>query len=171
GLVLLLLSAFVSAASAALNSLGEWRLRQLWEGNDEPNGALALFESNPQRFTATLLISRTALNVALATLGVVTGLQLAVGTNVGPWTAAIYAAVVSGLLILVLCELIPRSMAVPNALRVARLVIRPVYLLSIVVYPIGFAFTWLTRQVLRLFRIEPILGSTISEDVLKQMLR
>ena len=171
GLLLLLLSAFVSAASAALNSLGEWRLRQLWEGNDEPNGALALFESNPQRFTATLLISRTALNVALATLGVVSGLQLAVGTSVGPWTAAIYAAVISGLLILVLCELIPRSIAVPNALRVSRLVIRPVYLLSIVVYPIGFAFTWLTRQVLRLFRIEPILGSTISEDVLKQMLR
>src|SRR5690606_7263985 len=53
----------------------------------------------------------------------------------------------------------------------APVVIRPVYLLSIVVYPVGFAFTWLTRRVLRLFRIEPSLGNQISEDELKQMLR
>ncbi|HZJ08949.1 MAG TPA: hemolysin family protein, partial [Trueperaceae bacterium] len=171
GLALLLLSAFVSASDAALSSLGEWRLRQLWEGNQEPNGALALFERNPQRFTATLLIGRTALYTTLATLATVTALQLAAPSNIGPWTAAVYGALVTGLLILVFCELIPRSVAVPHALQVARVVIRPVYLLSIVVYPIGFAFTWLTRQVLRVFKIEPSLGNQMSESELKQMLR
>src|SRR5690606_3376299 len=55
--------------------------------------------------------------------------------------------------------------------RVARGVIRPVYLLSIVLYPIGYAFTALTRQVLRLFKVEPSLGSQMSENELRQMLR
>src|SRR5690606_40511517 len=68
------------------------------------------------------------------------------GSSVGPWTAATYAAAATGLLILVFCELLPRSVAVPHAASVAPVVIRPVYLLSIVVYPVGFAFTWLTRS-------------------------
>ena len=171
GLVLLLVSAFVSASNAALNSLGEWRLRQLWEGNQEPNGALALFERNPQRFTATLLITRTALNTAFVALATVTALQLAAPTGVGPWLAVLYGAVGAGLLLLLFSELVPRSVAVPHALRVARNVIRPVYLLSIVIYPIGYAFTWLTRQLLRLFKVEPNLGNQMSESELRQMLR
>src|SRR5690606_13887967 len=169
--LLLLLSAFVSASEAALGSLGEWRLRQLWEGNQEPNGALALFERNPQRFTATLLVGRTAINTAFVALGIVTALQLATPTSVGPALAVAYGGIVAGLLLLVFSELIPRSVAVPHALRVARGVIRPVYLLSIVLYPIGYAFTALTRQVLRLFKVEPSLGSQMSENELRQMLR
>lgn len=170
-LLLLLLSAFVSASDAALGSLGEWRLRQLWEGNQEPNGALALFERNPQRFTATLLIGRTALNTTFVALAVLTALQLAAPTSVGPVLAVAYGGLVAGLLLLLFSELLPRSIAVPQALKVARAVIRPVYLLSIVLYPIGYAFTALTRQVLRLFKVEPSLGSQMSESELRQMLR
>jgi CBS domain containing-hemolysin-like protein len=50
-------------------------------------------------------------------------------------------------------------------------VIKPVYVLSIVLYPVGALFTWLTRQVLRLLRIEQGSGSHISEDELRQVLR
>ena len=70
---------------------------------------------NPQRFTATLLIARTSLNVALVTLGAVTAMQLAVATAVSPWAAATYGGVITGLLILAFCELIPRSVTVPRA--------------------------------------------------------
>lgn len=167
--VLLLLSALVSGAEAAINELDVWRYRRLGEGESEVNGALVLFERDPQRFVSTLVIARTLVNVAIAAFITLSALQLAGGANV--WRSALYGALVAGLVILVFGQIIPRAVVVPNAVRVSRLVIRPVFMLSIVLYPIGALFTWLTRQVLRLLRIEQGTGSHISEDELRQVLR
>ena len=167
--VLLLLSALVSGAEAAINELDVWRYRRLAEGDAEVNGALALFERDPQRFVSTLVIARTLVNVAIAAFVTLSALQLAGGSNV--WPAALYGALVASLLILVFGQIIPRAVVVPNAVKVSRLVIRPVYVLSIALYPIGALFTWLTRQVLRLLRIEHGTSSQMSEDELKQVLR
>src|SRR5690606_36187987 len=65
----------------------------------------------------------------------------------------------------------PRSVALRNPIGMARAVVRPVYLLSIVIYPVGALFTWLTKGVLRLFRIEPSLSAQMSEDELGELLR
>ncbi len=170
-LALLIVSAFASACQAAMASLSEWRLRQLWEGREEGNGALALFERDPQRFVSTLLIVRTVSDVALSALAVVTALQLAAPTAVSPWLAVVYGALATVLVILLFGEIIPRSVAVRNAVGVARAVARPVYLLSVVIYPVGALFTWLTKGVLRLFRIEPSLSAQMSEEELRQLLR
>jgi CBS domain containing-hemolysin-like protein len=167
--VLLLLSALISGAEAAINELDVWRYRRLGEGETEVNGALVLFERDPQRFVSTLVIARTLINVAIAAFITLSALQLAGG---GPTArTAFYGALVAGFAILVFGQIIPRAVVVPNAVRVSRLVIRPVYVLSIAVYPIGALFTWLTRQVLRLLRIEQGSGSRISEDELRQVLR
>jgi len=169
-LVLLLLSAIVSGAEAAINELDVWRYRQLGEENGDTNGALALFERDPQRFMSTLLIARTIVNVAIAayvTLGAIT----VAGAGTPAWRSVVYGAVVASLLILVFGQLIPRALVLPNAVRVSRFVMRPVYVLSVVLYPIGALFTWLTRRVLRLFRLEAGAASRISEHDLKQVLR
>ena len=154
-----------------MGSLSEWRLRQLWEGRDEGNGALALFERDPQRFVSTLLIVRTVSDVALTALAVVTALQLSAGTSLSPWMAVFYGAVGAVLAVLLFGEIIPRSVALRNPIGMARAVVRPVYLLSIVIYPVGALFTWLTKGVLRLFRIEPSLSAQMSEDELRELLR
>ncbi len=169
--VLLLVSAFTSACQAALGSLSEWRLRQLWEGRDDGNGALALIERDPQRFVATLLIVRTASDVAFAALIVVTALQLAGPTSVSAWLAAFYGGLLTVLLILVFGEIIPRSVALRNPIGFARAIVRPVYLLSVVIYPVGALFTFLTKGVLKLFRIETSLSASMSEEELRQLLR
>ncbi|HLV11845.1 MAG TPA: hemolysin family protein [Trueperaceae bacterium] len=167
----LLVSAFASACQAALGSLSEWRLRQLWEGRDDGNGALALIERDPQRFVTTLLIARTATDVALTALLVVSAMQLAAGTSVSPWLATAYGGVASVLLLLVFAEIIPRSVALRDPVGLARAVVRPVYLLSVVVYPVGALFTYLTKGVLKLFRIETSLSAQMSEEELRQLLR
>ena len=169
-LALLLLSAIVSGAEAAINELDVWRYRQLGEEKGDTNGALALFERDPQRFMSTLLIARTIINVVIAAYVTVSAVQLA-GIDAPAWRAAVYGAVVASLLILVFGQLIPRALVLPNAVRVSRRVIRPVYVLSVVLYPIGALFTWLTRRVLRLFRLEAGAASRISEHDLRQVLR
>ncbi|HLU82676.1 MAG TPA: DUF21 domain-containing protein, partial [Trueperaceae bacterium] len=143
--VLLLLSALVSGAEAAINELDVWRYKRLGEGESEVNGALVLFERDPQRFVSTLVIARTLVNVTIAVFVTLSALQLAAADNL--WRGALYATLVASLLILVFGQIIPRAVVVPNAVRVSRLVIRPVYVLSIALYPIGALFTWLTRRV------------------------
>src|SRR5690606_7091304 len=170
-LALLLVSAFASACQAAMGSLSEWRLRQLWEGRDDGNGALALFERDPQRFVSTLLIVRTVSDVALAALAVVTALQIASPSGFSTGLAVFYGGFAAVLAILLFGEIIPRSVALRNPIGMARAVVRPVYLLSIVIYPVGALFTWLTKGVLRLFRIEPNLSAQMSEDELRELLR
>ncbi len=169
--LLLLLSGLASACQAALGSLSEWRLRQLWEGREEGNGALSLVERDPQRYVSTLLIVRTASDVAFASLLVVTALQLAAGTSVSPWLAVLYGGLAAAMLMLVFADIIPRSIALRDPVGLARAVVRPVYVLSVVVYPVGALFTFLTKGVLKLFRIEPSLSSQMSEEELRQLLR
>jgi len=167
--VLLLVSALVSGAEAAINELDVWRYGRLGERESEGNGALALFERDPQRFVSTLVIARTIVNVAIAAFITLSALQLGGDANV--WRSALFGTLVASLMILVFGQIIPRAVVVPNAVRVSRLVIRPVYALSIALYPIGALFMWLTKQVLRLLRIEQGTGSHISEDELRQVLR
>src|SRR5690606_33106553 len=116
------------------------------------------------------LIARTIINVSIASYVTVSAVQLA-ADGAPVWRAALYGAIVASLLILVFGQLIPRALVLPNAVRVSRLVMRPVYVLSVVLYPIGALFTWLTHRVLRLFRLEAGTGSRISEHELKQVLR
>jgi putative hemolysin len=168
---LLLLSGVASACQAALGSLSEWRLRQLSEGREEGGGSLALIERDPQRFVSTLLIVRTASDVAFTSLLVVTALQLAAGSSVSPWLAVLYGGLAAAMLLLVFGDIIPRSVALRDPVGLARAVVRPVYVLSVVVYPVGALFTFLTKGVLKLFRIEPSLSAQMSVEELKQVLR
>src|SRR5690606_36735761 len=138
---LLKLSGVASACQAALGSLSEWRLRQLSEGREEGGGSLALIERDPQRFVSTLLIVRTASDVAFTSLLVVTALQLAAGSSVSPWLAVLYGGLAAAMLLLVFGDIVPRSVALRDPVGLARAVVRPVYVLSVVVYPVGALFT------------------------------
>ncbi|MCO5172740.1 MAG: hemolysin family protein [Trueperaceae bacterium] len=168
---LLLASAFLSTAHTALTAVGEWKLRRLRDDGAEPSGALATLERNPARFISTLLIGNTLVNAGLAVL--VTNLLLhnAAAIGVGTGGALVLAAVLTSVLVLLFGELAPKSVAAHDPLRVTRLVLRPVFALSVVLYPLGLAFNWLTGQFLRVFRITPNSAALMSESELRLMLQ
>ncbi len=169
--VLLMLSAFMSGSETALTAIGEWKIRQLREEGNDPTGAFALLERNPTRFITTLLIGNNLVNIAATALVTQMSIQLSRNQGFSESLAVGYATGVMTLLVLVFGEITPKSVAVHHSLRFSRAVIRPVYLLSIVLYPVGLAFTWITGQVLRLFRLEPTNAALMSENELRLMLR
>lgn len=169
--VLLMLSAFMSGSETALTAIGEWKIRQLREEGNDPTGAFALLERNPTRFITTLLIGNNLVNIAATALVTQMSIQLSRNQGFSESLAVGYATGVMTLLVLVFGEITPKSIAVHHSLRFSRAVIRPVYLLSIVLYPVGLAFTWITGQVLRLFRLEPTNAALMSENELRLMLR
>ncbi|HRQ10133.1 MAG TPA: hemolysin family protein [Trueperaceae bacterium] len=169
--LLLALSAFLSTAHTALTTVGEWRLRRLREEGGGPAGALSVLEDNPARFMSTLLIGNTAVNAAIAVLILDLLLRNASALGIGQALAIAIAIAAASVAILLFCELAPKSIAVQDPLRVTKLVLRPVYTLSIVLYPLGLAFNWLSSQFLRMFRIEPTRAALMSEGELRLMLQ
>ena len=170
-LVLLLLSGLMSGSETALTALGEWKLRQLRDEGKDPNGLFALLERSPTRFITTLLIGNNLVNIAATALVTQMSIQLSRSVGFSEAAAVAYATALMTVLVLIFGEITPKSIAVHHPLRFAQLVIRPVHLLSVVLYPVGRAFAWFTAWVLRAFRLEPTDDPLITENELRLMLR
>ena len=169
--MLLLLSGMLSGSETALTALGEWKIRQIREEGGDPSGVYALLEKQPTRFITTLLIGNNLVNIAATALVTQISIQLSRQFGFGESLAVGYATGVMTLLILIFGEITPKSIAVHNAVGFSRLVIRPVYALSVVLYPLGQAFTFLSGLLLRAFNLEPVSSPLITENELRLMLR
>lgn len=169
--LLLLLSGLMSGSETALTAISDWKVRQMREEGNGPSDLLALLEQNPTRFITTLLIGNNLVNIAATAL--VTQMSIALSRQAGFGEAAAvgYATALMTVLILIFGEITPKSIAVHHPVPFARFAIRPVYALSVVLYPIGRAFTYITTLVLRLLRIEPSNNPLITENELRMMLR
>lgn len=167
---LLLLSAFFSGSETALTAIGTWKVRELRESGGAAGNAFAVLESNPTRFISTILIANNVVNIAFTALVTQATLHLTVARGGGESLAVGLATAISTILLLVVGEITPKSIAVHHPVAISRFVIRPVYFLSTVVYPLGIAFAWLTGQVLRLLRLQPTSGTLMSQDELRMML-
>ena len=169
--LLLVLSGLMSGSETAMTALGEWKLRQLREEGKDPLGLFTLLERNPTRFITTLLIGNNLVNIAATALVTQMSIQLSRQVGFSEAAAVGYATGIMTVLVLIFGEITPKSIAVHHSLGFARLAIRPVYLLSVVLFPIGRAFAWFTTWVLRAFRLEPSNDPLITENELRLMLR
>ncbi|KAL4558147.1 hypothetical protein LXL04_036344 [Taraxacum kok-saghyz] len=146
---LLGLSAFFSMAETSTTTLSPWKVRELAEKEDE-NGVFKLLRTDITQFLTTILIGTTS--SPLQFLGkLVLVLQLVV--------------------VLLLTEITPKSIAVHNATAVARAVVRPVAWLSIVLYQVGRVVTFLSMGMLKILGLKGKSEPSVTEDELKLMLR
>ena len=77
-----------------------------------------------------------------------------------------YGAIALTGITLFFVELLPKSIGVTNAERVARFMVPPIYMISTVVSPLGFSLSWLSKQVLNIFGLkgkEGVAGVSDSE--------
>ena len=169
--VLLALSGLMSGSETALTAVGQWKIRQIREDGEDPNGVFALLERDRSRFITTLLIGNNLVNIAATALVTQIALRLAASLGTAESLALAYATGAMTLLVLIFGEITPKSFAVHNAVSMSRWVIRPVYYLSVVFYPMGLFFTFLANTVLRLLRLEPVEGPLITENELRLMLQ
>ena len=109
-------SFFFALAETALFSLGKWRARQLAERSPGLGGSVAALLNEPQDLLATIVLGNTLANSGLIALALWSSLSVA-GVHVGLTLVGTF------LLILLGCEVVPKTLAVrmPEAwaLRVA----------------------------------------------------
>jgi len=177
-LFLIFLNGLFVMAEIALVSARKSRLENLAENGDEKaHSALKLAES-PELFLSTAQIGITL--IAILT-GFYSGEKFS--KELQPYLERIpflqhYAENLSTALILVLVtllsiicgELIPKRIGLVRAEQIARLVARPVRILSLITYPIVWLLNKTSNLFFRVFSINPSADSAVTEDEIKAII-
>lgn len=172
--VLQLVALFVLFAASALFSMSETAfigvsrhtVRQKAEEGDHKARLVDSMLDDPQRFLSTVLVGNTVVNISSATLATVIMAQL-----LSSW-ATLVATVSVTVIVLIFCELVPKSLAVQHPLPIARAMARPLRLTETILKPfIGMA-NGASKLVLRLFG-ERAVGKApyITSDEIEMLVR
>jgi CBS domain containing-hemolysin-like protein len=129
-IVLLFLSGFFSSAETALFSISKAKARHLAKQEGMVNTLIKKMKGDPHRLLATILIGNNIVNVGASALATAITINIVSNNAVGITTG------VMTLLILIFGEIFPKSIATRNNVLIARLVIFPIYWLSIIFLPI-----------------------------------
>ncbi len=143
--VFLVLSGFFSSSEAAFLSVQRTRIAHLVsEGNP---GARRVFNmiGNPERLLATILLGNNIVNTALA--AVVTFTVVAYAGEGNEEIALLVATAFSATVLVILGEIIPKSVAVRNAERVAFIYSYPLKWTEYLLWPLVVILQWMSRGV------------------------
>lgn len=144
----LVLSAFFSSAESAFISLPKLRIRYLAESGVKGASKLAKAAEKPERVLATVLLGNNLVNVAAAALGTIIAVA-AFGALWGPIIAVVGVTVLT----LIFGEIMPKTVAVHHAQRLALLYVNPLRIIEWCLYPfvlalgrIGLGFTKMVAE-------------------------
>jgi CBS domain containing-hemolysin-like protein len=138
-LVLLFFSGFFSSAETALFSISRTRAIHLAKKEGRTYQLIRQMKDDPHRLLSTILIGNNIVNVGASALATSLTIQMVSSNAVGVTTG------IMTLLILVFGEVFPKSIATRNNLLVARIVIVPIYWMSIVFYPVILFLNFIPR--------------------------
>ena len=163
-LTALFFAAMSAAAETALTSVNRIRLRSLAEEGDARAKRILRVLEQPQTFLSTILvISNVSLIVATT---VATILALDLFTDYGE----IISTILLSLIVLIFCEITPKTAAVQSPEAWARALIGPVETVSRVLRPLVTALTFITSGVVSLFGGQTVRhGPFLTEDELRML--
>jgi CBS domain containing-hemolysin-like protein len=156
---LILLSALFSGSETAITALDNLKLRALMKEEGDPKGLFRLVLEKRARFITTLLIGNTLVNNATAILTSNLFVLWLGGAGVGIATG------VSTVLLLLFGEITPKSLAINHAMSIFRIVVRPIYWLSVVLGPVIYSFEVIIHALLRLLQGNMVQPSESLEDL------
>ncbi|UCG13818.1 MAG: DUF21 domain-containing protein [Deltaproteobacteria bacterium] len=148
-------SAFFSGSETALMAVDRWRIRHLAR---KKKGArlVETILSEPEKFIGTILLGNNLVNVAGSALATSLAIDLAGEKGV------IWATLIMTLLILVFAEITPKTIAAYYPEQVATRVVRPIYALIQVFYPVVRLLSGVSNKLIALLHLEKGGGESIS---------
>jgi len=158
---LLLASGGFSATETALFSLNRVERRRLKEASSIRLRLIAQVLQRPRRILSTILFGNTLVNVATASVSALLFDRLLDGNGVAA------AIIVATALVLVVGEIIPKTIAVNMAQPLAQVLIMPLHLFSRVSSPVVTIFDWCSRGILRLLKVPEESGGALNPRELR----
>jgi CBS domain containing-hemolysin-like protein len=137
--VLIFFSALFSAAETSLFSIRESQVRLMLRQKKRNAHFVANLKSDPQRLLVTILIGNNTVNLTIASLATVLAIGYFDSFSAGIATGA------STVVILLLGEIFPKTIAFTYMERVTQFTAPIIYLFYILLYPISTLFVWLEQ--------------------------
>ncbi len=142
-IVSLVLCALASAAETAFTSISRIKLKNLVEDGDPKGIEIEHLLANPNKFLSTILIINSVAVIVASSMSTV--LALRYFGSLGD----LIATILISLVVLIFCEITPKTAAVQNPLRWAKIFVRPVrdaaWGLQPIVWSLGVITTALVR--------------------------
>ena len=163
-IVSLIVAAGSAAAETALTSISHIRMRNLAEEGDIKAQRIRRILEHPDTFLSTILVVSNLSVITSSTLATI----IAVDTDFS--FAEVISTILLSLIVLIFCEITPKTAAVQNPERVARFLLRPVEIFSAILKFVVIALTSITNAMLRMFGVETRRrGPFLTEDELRLM--
>ena len=143
--VFLVLSGFFSSSEAAFLSVQRTRIAHLVSEGVPGAKRVADMVGNPERLLATILLGNNIVNTALTAVVTVVFVSFVGQGNEG--TGALIATVVSTIALVIIGEIIPKSIAVRKAEPVAFIYSYPLKWTEYLLWPFVVILQWITRGV------------------------
>ena len=144
-LILLLLSAFFSGSEVAFFTLKQKNLKEDFKSSKLVFRYASNLITFPRRLLITILVGNTLANVAASIISVSLALELAALYQVKINIMLTIQIVVITIIILLFSELLPKVFASRHPQLAIRIIVIPLYLFSIIIYPVSETFTELIR--------------------------
>ncbi len=141
-LVLMIFSAFFSASETALTAASRARMHQLEKDGEKRASHVNWLFANREQMVGAVLLGNTFVNIASSAL--VTSVLLTLFGDAG----VALAALVTTALVLIFCEVLPKTYAITNADGVALRIGRAVRIAATIFSPIVAAVGWLVAVML-----------------------
>jgi len=176
--VLIALNAFFSASEIAVISVPKLRLRQLIEDGSKNAEVLYRLADDSSRFLATIQIGVTLMGFlasATAAVSLSGGLtnalaSLSIDVHTAQGIAVVVITIVLSIIVLILGELVPKSIALAHSEGIALFVARPIDLLAHLAAPLVRLLVWLTNLIAKPFGGQPRRGMPIvTEEEIKTL--
>lgn len=156
----LLGSAFISATEAAVLGASRYRIEHRSEAGEKRAKSVLNIYDQYERFFGTILLLGNLFNIMVASVG--TSLAItAIGDGKPTLMSGVAATAIATVLIVIIGELTPKTLAVVAPERWAIATARIVLVLMAVTGPVVFLFTLFPRGIMRLFGGKDSLSSPI----------
>src|SRR5579883_412583 len=161
-IVALILCGLASAAETALTSVSRIKLKNMVEEGDEKAIEVDRLISQPNTFLSTILIVNNVAVIVASTMATVLALRFS--TSLGE----LLSTIITSLVVLIFCEITPKTAAVQNPLKVARAMVKPVRAAAWLLHPVVVSLSAITNFLVRILGGQMVHhGPFVTEEELK----
>src|SRR5436305_594545 len=143
-IVTLILCGIASAAETALTSVSRIKLKNLVEEGDEKAAEVERLLAQPNTFLTTILIVNNVAVIIASSMATVLALRFSATLG------ELISTIVTSLVVLIFCEITPKTAAVQNPLRWARAFVGPVKAAAWILHPLVWSLSTITSFFVRI---------------------
>jgi putative hemolysin len=143
-IISLILCTTASAAETALTSVSRIKLKNLVEEGDKKALEIERLISQPNVFLSTILVVNSVAVIIASSMTTVLALRFI------PDYGELIGTILISLVVLIFCEITPKTAAVQNPIRWARTLIKPVRVAAWLLHPLIVALSAVTNNLVRL---------------------